>query len=98
MRTTALSNWHIVSRVGAGVLGSYAFAWGFVALLGAGMLLAGQHFHEAVELSWMLGFLVYLGAFCYAFVSASVSRAWLVLAGGGAAMTLAGWWLSRTLH
>ena len=32
----------------------------------------------------MLGFLVFLAAFCWAFIAASLTRVWVVLAGGGA--------------
>jgi hypothetical protein len=45
----------------------------------------------------MLGFLVFLAAFCFAFIAARLARVWTVLAGGGALMSLAGWWLSRGL-
>lgn len=97
MRVALGSAWQISSRVLAGVLGSYAFAWGFVALGSACLLLSGLEFHEATNLASMLGFLVYLSAFCFAFIAASQKKVWIVLAGGGAAMTFAGWWLSRTL-
>lgn len=91
------SGWHIVSRVGAGIFGAYLFTWGFGALAVAGLLAAGLGFHEALSLVSILGFLVYLAAFCFAFIATRVARAWLVLGGGGALMTLAGWWLSRAL-
>jgi hypothetical protein len=91
------SAWHIVSRVCAGLLGSYAFTWGFIALLSTSLLHAGLEFHEATDLAFMLGFLVFLTALCFAFVARSLTRVWLVLAGGGASMTLAGWWLSGSL-
>ncbi|HTU66381.1 MAG TPA: hypothetical protein VMF52_10540 [Steroidobacteraceae bacterium] len=97
MRTATLSGWHIASRVVAGVVGSYVFTWGFVALASAGLLTAGLEFHEGTNLASMLGLLVYLSALCFAFIAASLARGWLVLAGGGALMTLAGWWLSRSL-
>jgi hypothetical protein len=93
----ALSPWQVASRVCAGILGSYAFSWGFIALGGAGLLSAGMEFHEATSLVSMLGFLVFLCAFCFAFISNSLTRVWLLLGGGGAVMTLAGWWLSRSL-
>jgi hypothetical protein len=94
---TTQSSWHVLSRVCAGIFGSYLFTWGFIALGSAALLAAGLHFHEATDLASMLGFLVFLGAFCFAFIASSLTRVWAVLAGGGALMTLAGWWLSRSL-
>ena len=97
MATTTHDSWHVFSRVCAGILGSYAFTWGFIALLAAALLAAGLEFHEATDLAYMLGFLVFLTAFCFAFIAASLSRVWLILAGGGACMSLLGWWLSKSL-
>ena len=86
MATSAVSRWHIVSRIAAGVLGGYAFTWGFIAL-GIGLLFAAQmEFHDAEALGYILGFIVFLVAFLWAFSAASLSRVWLVLAGGGALM------------
>lgn len=90
-------SWRVASRVAAGVLGAYAFAWGFVALGAMLLFAAGLDYYDASSLALMLAFLVYLASFCWAFVSRSVARAWAVLAGGGAAMTLAGWLLSLAL-
>jgi hypothetical protein len=89
--------WHVASRVCASIFGSYAFTWGFIALTAASLLTAGLEFHEATDLASMLGFLVFLAAFCFAFIAARLARVWTVLAGGGALMSLAGWWLSRGL-
>lgn len=97
MRLAMGSGWQVSSRVVASVLGSYAFTWGFIAFVSAGLLRAGFEFHEATELASMLGFLVFLGAFCFAFVAASLVRVWGVLLGGGSLLTVAGWWLSRSL-
>lgn len=94
---TTQSHWHIASRVCASLLGSYAFTWGFIALLATTLLSAGLEFHEATDLAYMLGFVVFLGAFCFAFVAQSLTRVWIVLAGGGVSMTLVGWWLSKSL-
>jgi len=97
MATTTQSSWHVLSRVCASILGSYLFTWGFIALGATSLLAAGLEFHEATDLVSMLGFLIFLTAFCFAFIAASLARVWLVLAGGGALMTCAGWWLSRSL-
>ena len=85
----------ILSRIAAGVLGGYAFTWGFISLGIPLLLAAGMRFGDANTLSTMLGFLVFLGAFCWAFAASGLARIWTVLAGAGALMTLAGWWLSR---
>ncbi len=97
MAAVSYSRWHIFSRICAGILGSYAFAWGFIALGVASLIGAGLEFHEALSLVSMLGFLLFLATFCWAFVAVSLARVWVVLAGGGAAMTLAGWLISRAV-
>jgi len=97
MATTTQSSWHVLSRVCASIFGSYLFTWGFIALGATALLAAGLEFHEATDLVSMLGFLIFLTAFCFAFIAASLARVWLVLGGGGALMSLAGWWLSRSL-
>ena len=89
MATSAVSRLHIVSRIAAGVLGGYAFTWGFIAL-GIGLLFAAQmEFHDAEALGYIVGFMVFLVAFLWAFSAASLRRVWLVLAGGGALMAAA---------
>lgn len=95
MAPAARSPWHIVSRIAGSILGSYAFCWGFIALGAASLIAAGVEFHEASSLTSMLAFLIFLCAFCWAFIAQSVARVWIVLAGGGASMTLLGWWISR---
>jgi hypothetical protein len=97
MATVSYSSWHVFSRVCASILGSYAFTWGFIALGVASLIGAGLEFHEAQSLTFMLGFLFFLWTFCWAFVAASIARVWVVLAGGGAVMTLAGWLISRAV-
>ena len=78
--------WSPALRVAAALLGGYAFSWGFVSLGVAGMFAAGMAFHDAEHLSYILGFLVFLTAFVWAFSARSLARVWLALAGGGAAM------------
>ena len=90
MATATQSSWHVFSRVCAGIFGSYAFTWGFIALGASSLIAAGTEFHEASSLASMLGFLIYLAAFCWAFIAASLVRVWVVLAGGGALMTAGG--------
>lgn len=95
--TASASRVHILSRVVASLLGGYVFVWGSCTLgIGLG-LLAGASYREAVELAYLLAFLLFLVVFCWAFAAASLLRVWLVLAGGGAAMSLAAWVITRTL-
>jgi hypothetical protein len=83
----------IASRVAAALLGGYAFTWGFSALLATVQVHAGIGYGDALQLAFLLAFLVYLVALCWAFAAASLARVWLTLAGGGAAMTGAAWLL-----
>lgn len=87
----------IVSRVAAGLAGGYGFTWGFTALSIALLVAAGMDYGEAWTLAMLLAFLVFLTVICWAFAAASVLRVWLVLAGGGVAMTLAARLLVRQL-
>jgi hypothetical protein len=83
------------SRHVVALLGSWWFAYGFVALATFGLRASGMSFDEARLLSWMLGFLVLLTGTCWAYVPRSAWLPWLVLAGGGTVMGAAAWALSR---
>ncbi|MGC4250216.1 MAG: hypothetical protein QM605_01790 [Sphingobium sp.] len=83
------------NRFAAAIIGGYFFAYGFTALATLAGFGAGLPFSEAQALAWMIGALVYLGAILWGFVPRTAMRAWLVLAGGGAAMGAAAWTLSR---
>ena len=85
----------IVSRLAAAVFGGWAFALGSVS---AGVLLlmqTGMAYSNAQTLMYLLGALVLLSAFLWAFSAANAGRVWAVLGGGGLAMTGAAWWLAR---
>lgn len=97
MASASLSPRSVVSRIAASLLGGYAFVWGFVTLGISLLLAAGMEYEEAKTLLYLLAFLVFLVAFCWTFVAASVTRVWAVLAGGGAAMTGMAWLIARTL-
>jgi hypothetical protein len=97
MAITSPSPLVIASRIAAGVLGGYLFVWGFVTLGNGLLLAAGMSFEDAHHLMYLLAFPAYLVVFCWAFASASLARAWSVLAGGGAAMSVAAWYLARAL-
>ena len=86
----------LVSRIAAAVFGGYAFVWGFTTLLIALALVMGLPYGDAQTTAYLLAFLVFLGAFLWAFSVRRVLIAWLVLGGGGLAMTTLAWGLTRT--
>jgi hypothetical protein len=87
----------VALRIAAGMLGGYAFTWGFIALAITSLFAARLDFHDAEMLGTILGFIVFLVAFLWAFAARSVLRVWLVLAGGGALMAGAAWLVQRAL-
>ncbi len=87
----------VANRFAAGVIGGYAFAYGFVALATVAGFAAGLRFFESHTLANLLVFLVYLVALLWGFATRSVTRVWAVLAGGGAVMAAAAWALSRAM-
>ncbi|RZJ09387.1 MAG: iron uptake protein [Acidovorax sp.] len=97
MAASPASRLNIASRIAAGVLGGYAFTWGFIALAIGLLFAARMEFHDAEALGYIVGFIVFLVAFLWAFAAASVRRVWLVLAGGGALMTGAAWLVQRAI-
>lgn len=78
----------VSSRIAAAILGGYAFNWGIMALAVALLFAAGMEFHDAEHLGYIIGFLVYLTVFLWAFASRSLVRTWLLLAGGGVLIVL----------
>lgn len=87
----------IVSRVAASLLGGYAFTWGVVTLAIALLIRSGVPYGDARTFAFLIAFLVFLTAFCWAFATRRSRTAWLVLAGGGALMTALAWLLTRGL-
>jgi hypothetical protein len=92
----ALKHNHL-NRIGAALLGGYAFTWGFTALAIAGLVALGVDFHEAETGVLLFAFLVFLGFFLWAFAAASLARVWALLAGGGVLMTAAAWLLQYAI-
>lgn len=88
---------NIALRIAAGMLGGYAFTWGFIALAITSLFAARLDFHDAETLGTILGFIVFLVVFLWAFAARSVVRVWVVLAGGGASMAGAAWLVQRAL-
>lgn len=95
--TAPVSPGHILSRVLASLLGGWVFVWGCTTLGVSLAVWADASYREAVELAYLLAFLLFLGVFCWAFAAASLLRVWLILGGGGAAMSLLAWAITRTL-
>jgi hypothetical protein len=88
MSQQSISMAQVSSRIAAAILGGYAFTWGLMALAVALLFAAGMEFHDAEHLGYIIGFLVYLTVFLWAFASRSLVRIWLLLAGGGVLMAL----------
>src|SRR5688500_4407075 len=91
----ALSRFHIASRVAASLLGGWLFVWGFTVLGSVLATAAGMDYPEAVQLLYLLAFLLFLTVFCWAFAASSLARVWTVLGGGGALMTMLAWLMTR---
>lgn len=84
--SSTASRAHLLARIAAAVLGGYVFCWGFIALAMASLYAAGLSFHDAEHLASILGLLLFLAAFLWAFAARSLLRVWIVLVGGGALM------------
>lgn len=92
-RTPPAPPFALVSRIAAAFVGGWAFAWGFVIVCLAAGRHAGLSYTDAQTLAWLLAFPLYVATICWSFAARSGVRAWGVLAGGGALLTLAGRWL-----
>lgn len=88
MSQTSLSRAQLSSRIAAAILGGYVFTWGLIALGVALLFAVGMEFHDAESLGYIIGFLVYLVVFLWAFASSRLNYVWLLLVGGGALMTV----------
>ncbi|CAM4286754.1 Iron uptake protein [Comamonas aquatilis] len=87
----------IALRIGAAIFAGYGFTWGFIALTTAVLFALGMAFHDAEHLSAILGLLIYLCAFLWAFAVRSLGRVWAVLVGSGAVMGIAASLLQHNL-
>ena len=92
-----LTRSHIVARTALALLGGYVFTWGVIAAGTALMYGAGMAFHDAEHLSYIIGILVYLGAFLAGFAAHKLRRVALVLVGGGALLSAGAWLLQQQL-
>jgi ABC-type transport system involved in cytochrome c biogenesis permease component len=87
----------VASRVATGLLGGYAFTWGFVAFGVAILVALGVDFHEAEVTLMLLALPVFLPLFLCSFAAASLARVWAALAGGAVLMAAAAWALQWAL-
>lgn len=87
----------IINRIAAGILGGYAFTWGFCAIGIAGLAALGVSVHAAESGVMLVAFLLFLCLFLWAFAAQNMAKVWLVLAGGAAVMTGLSLLLQRSL-
>ncbi|MDC8783829.1 iron uptake protein [Roseateles koreensis] len=92
--TTPPPPFEVASRIAASFIGGWIFVFGLVMLGIAALLRIGMPYADAQMAMYLLAFLVWLAAFCWCYAAASAWRAWLVLLGGGVAMTALGAWLT----
>lgn len=97
MTATTATSARIASRIAASLLGGWLFTWSFTTLGIAALVALGMRYGEAQTLLSLLAFIVFLVVFLWSFAANSVARVWLVLAGGGGAMTLAAWLLTSSM-
>ncbi len=88
MSQQSISIAQVSSRIAAAILGGYVFTWGLIAFGVALLFAAGMEFHDAESLGYIIGFLVYVTVFLWAFASRNLKRVWLLLVGGGVLMTV----------
>lgn len=87
----------IINRIAAGILGGYAFTWGFCAIGIAGLAAMGVSFHAAEHGVMLLAFLLFLCLFLWSFAAKNMLKVWVILAGGAAVMTGVALLLQRSL-
>jgi len=94
-----LSAAHLLSRIAAGIAGGYCFVLGVTTLgIALGITLGitlGMSYTDAQTLMYLVAFLIYTAAFCWAFIHRSLLTICLLLIGGGGVMTALGWWLGN---
>ncbi len=81
----------IVARLGASLVGGWAFTWGFVTLGIVIAVAAGMGYEDAELLVYMLAFPLYLTLLCWAIAARRFARFCVVLAIGAAVMSGGAW-------
>ena len=87
----------LLSRIGAAILGGYAFCWGLIAIAHSGLYALGMSFHDAEHVSAILGVLLFLVVFLWTFAARRVGLCWAVLLIGGGVMSGAAALIQRAL-
>ncbi|MEM6647235.1 MAG: hypothetical protein AAF730_13385 [Bacteroidota bacterium] len=86
---------HVTQRVLLAVVGGYLLTEAVVSLLAALLATLGMVRTEAVVLSMMLGFVIYLLLLLWAFAEQRLVRLWIVF-GGGTALAMGAVYLAQT--
>ncbi|MFM2346420.1 MAG: hypothetical protein RL654_1173 [Pseudomonadota bacterium] len=97
MKDTSIRGAQIAARVLAGVIGSYAFTWGFAAAGVAALVGLGADYHDAEMAVLMLAFLVFPGLLLWCVVARSLLRIGSVLAGGTLLLSASAWAIQHAL-
>lgn len=84
-------------RIVASLLGGYLATWGVVSLGIAALVALGVSFHDAETALQLIGFLLFLALFLWAFAARSLIQVWLVLFGGGGLLTAGAWALQAQM-
>jgi hypothetical protein len=87
----------LILRIASAILGGWLFTWGFVAAGTAALVGLGVEFHDAEQALLMLGLLLFLGIFLWAFAARSVGRVCAVLVGGAVFFNTAAWLLQSAI-
>ncbi|MET0293151.1 MAG: iron uptake protein [Steroidobacteraceae bacterium] len=87
----------ILLRTATGLLGGWAFTWGFVTLGIVALVAAGVGYEDAQTGVYLLAFLLYLTLFCWSFGTRRPVRAFTTIALGAAVLSGAAWWWSSAL-
>lgn len=87
----------IAARIFASLLGGYLFSWGIVTFGITASVALGAAYDQAYLAFRMLGFLVLLCAFLWAYLARNLTLLFAVLFGGGAVLTAVAWVLQGRL-
>ena len=95
-RPGLLPTLRLISRILAAIVGGYLLSAGLVTLAAMALGLAMAQ-SEAVVLTSMLGFILYLAVLLWSFAERRLWRVWAVAAGGGAVASGLALWLAPVL-
>ena len=87
----------VLHRVLLSLIGSYLFTCSFIAFAIAVLVALGVGFHEAEAALMMIGFLLFLPLFLWAFSMQKLLKVWLVLVSGSSFMVAIAWGLQQMI-